>query len=75
MRYVLENVEAGKLTEEVRRRGLPEHQRVRAVVETLNDLPLARTAQEGGAFNFVADEPDLYGEADIDRLSLAEGQT
>jgi len=67
MRYVLENVEAGKLTEEVRRRGLPEHQRVRAVVDTLNDLPLARTAQEGGAFNFLADEPDLYGEADIQR--------
>ena len=67
MRYVLENVEAGKLTEEVRRRGLPEHERVRAVVDTLNDLPLARTAQEGGAFNFLADEPDPYGEADIQR--------
>jgi len=67
MRYVLENVEAGKLTEEIRRRGLSEHQRVRAVVETLNDLPLARIAEQGGAFDFLADEPDLYGQSDIRR--------
>jgi hypothetical protein len=65
VRYVLENIEAGKLTEEIRRRGLSEHQKVRAVVETLNELPLARTAEQGGAFDFLADEPDLYGESDI----------
>ena len=65
VRYVLENIEAGKLTEEIRRRGLSEHQKVRAVVETLNDLPLARVAQQGGAFDFLADEPELYGETDI----------
>ena len=67
MRYVLEDVEAGKLTEEIRRRGLSEHQRVRAVVETLNDLPLSRIAEQGGAFDFLADEPDLYGQSDIRR--------
>ena len=59
MRYVIENIEAGKLTDEIRRRGLPEHQRVRAVVETLNELPLARIAEQGGAFDFLADEPDF----------------
>ncbi len=65
MRYVLENIEAGKLSNEVEKRGVSAQQRVRAVVETLNDIPLARMAQQGGAFNFLADEPDLYGESDI----------
>jgi hypothetical protein len=67
MRYVIENIEARKLTDEIRRRGLPEHQRVRAVVETLNELPLARIAEQDGAFDFLADEPDLYIESDVRR--------
>ena len=65
MRYVLENIEAGKLSNEVEKRGVSARQRVRAVVETLADAPLARMAQQGGAFDFLADEPDLYGESDI----------
>jgi hypothetical protein len=65
MRYVLENIEAGKLSNEVEKRGIPASQRVRAVVETLADMPLARMAQQGGAFDFLTDEPDLYGESDI----------
>jgi hypothetical protein len=65
MRYVLENIEAGKLSNEVEKRGVSASQRVSAIVETLADLPLARMAQQGGAFDFLADEPDLYGESDI----------
>jgi hypothetical protein len=70
MRYVLENIEAGKLADEMKRRGIALRQRVRVVVETLNggeldDLPLARMAETGGAFDFLADEPDLYSEADV----------
>jgi hypothetical protein len=65
MRYVLENIEAGKLSNEVEKRGVPAHQRVRAVVETLADAPLARLAEQGGSFDFLADEPDLYRESDI----------
>ena len=68
MRYVLENIEAGDLAVEMTRRGIALRQRIRVVVETLSgdaDLPLARTAEEGRAFDFLADEPDLYGEADI----------
>jgi hypothetical protein len=65
MRYVLENIEAGKLSNEVEKRGVPARQRVRAIVESLADVPLARMAQQGGAFDFLADEPDLYGESDI----------
>ena len=72
MRYVLENIEAGKLPGEMKRRGIAQRQRVRVIVETLTDddiakaeMPLARTAEQGGAFDFLAEEPDLYGEADI----------
>jgi hypothetical protein len=66
MRYVLENVEAGKLAVEVKRHGIPADQRLRVVLETLDDAPaLARIAEEGGAFGFLAEEPDIYSEADI----------
>ncbi|MEI9886972.1 MAG: hypothetical protein WDN08_10835 [Rhizomicrobium sp.] len=66
MRYVLEDIEAGKLTGEIERRGVRPRQRVRAVVETLDDdLPMAKVAEEGRAFEFLADEPDVYAESDI----------
>lgn len=66
MRYVLENVRADELPLEIERRGIPNKQRLRVTVETLeHDLPLARIAQEGGAFDFLCDEPDLYSEADV----------
>ena len=68
MRYVLENIEAGDLAIEMKRRGIALRQRIRVVVETLGGdatLPLARMAEEGRAFEFLADEPDLYSEADI----------
>ena len=66
MRYVLEDIEAGKIPGETQRRGIPARQRVRVVVETLEAyLPLAHLAEEGGAFKFLEDEPELYSEADI----------
>jgi hypothetical protein len=66
MRYVMENIEAGTLPSEIRRHGISDRQRVRVVLETLgDDLPLARMAEEGRAFDFLAAEPDLYSEDDI----------
>ena len=66
MRYVIENIEAGTLPNEIRRHGISDRQRVRVVVETLaDDLPFARIAEEGRAFDFLAAEPDLYSEADL----------
>jgi hypothetical protein len=67
MRYILENIEAGKLSDEIRRRGLSGNERVRAIIETLSDLPLAHMAEQGGAFAFLGDEPDLYSDSDIRR--------
>ena len=68
MRYVLESIEARELPDEIERRGIQPRQRVRVVVETLDDaLPLAQMAEEGRAFAFLADEPQTYSEADIKR--------
>ena len=66
MRYVLENIEAGKLPGEIKRRGISDRQRVHVIVDTLEDsLPLAAMAEEGGAFDFLADAPDLYSLTDV----------
>jgi len=66
MRYVLENIEAGNVPAEIQRRGIPAKQLVRVTLETLeNDLSLSKLAEEGHAFDFLADEPDLYSDADI----------
>jgi hypothetical protein len=71
MRYVLEDIEAGEISLEVERRGISARQRLRVTLETLeNDLPLARMAEEGRAFDFLKDEPDLYSEADIKRPNV-----
>ena len=66
MRYVIESIEADEVSEEIRRCGIPPRQRLRVVLETLgDDLPMARIAEEGRAFDFLSDEPDLYTKADI----------
>jgi len=59
MRYFLENVEAAKLPGEIARRGIAPRQRLRVVVETLEDDDLSLIAQEGGAFDFLAAEPEI----------------
>jgi hypothetical protein len=71
MRYVMENIEAEKLPGEMKRRGIPPRQRLRVVVETLDDsFALATAAEQGGAFAFLAQEPDIYREADIKRPNV-----
>ncbi|ARJ67262.1 hypothetical protein WV31_17110 [Magnetospirillum sp. ME-1] len=67
MRQVLTDIEAGKLTEELRRRGIPAGQRLRVVVESIEADEPSITAMNaaGGAFDWLADEPDLYSDADL----------
>lgn len=68
MREVLNGIEAGKLTDGLARRGIPARQRLRlrVVVESLDDeLPITAINAAGGAFDWLADEPDLYGDADL----------
>jgi hypothetical protein len=65
MRYVIDNIEVRKVPAEIERQGIAPSQRVRVVVETLDDdLPMAKIAAEGAAFDFLADEPEIYSESD-----------
>ena len=67
MRQVLENIEAEQVFTEMTRRGIKPRQRVRVIIEEIDgdDLPIARIAQEGGAFDWLGDEPDIYTTDDI----------
>jgi hypothetical protein len=61
------DVEAGQVSAELVQRGVPPQARVHVLVAVPDstDLPMAALAQNGGAFDFLADEPDLYTDVDI----------
>lgn len=65
MRRVLNNIEAGKVTDELRRH--PAGQRLRMVVESIQTEEPSLTAMNAvsGAFDWLAEEPDLYSYADL----------
>lgn len=67
MIQVLNDIEAGKLADELRKRGIPPGQRLRVVVESIETDDLSTTAinATGGAFDWLADEPELYSDADL----------
>jgi hypothetical protein len=67
MRQILNDIQAGKVTEELSRGGIPAEKRLRVVIETLEDdeLPMAAINAAGGAFDWLADEPDLYSDSDL----------
>jgi hypothetical protein len=67
MRQILNDVEAGRVTDELQRRGIPSRQRLRVVVESIDtDEPSMTTINAaGGAFDWLAEEPDLYSDADL----------
>lgn len=67
MRQILNDSEAGKVSDELRRRGIPWSQRLRVVIESIEAEEPSLTAMNdaGGAFRWLADEPDLYGDADL----------
>ena len=58
---------AGQVSAELARLGVAAGSRVHVLVEVSDpaDLPLAAIAQAGGAFGWLADEPDLYSDADL----------
>ena len=60
------DIAAGEVSQELARRGITANTRVRVQVEIYHEaVPLASTAQAGRAFDFLADEPDLYSDADL----------
>ena len=62
MKQLLENIEAEHVYTAMARHGIKPHQRVRVIFEPMEDdhLPIAQIARQGGAFDWLADEDDLY---------------
>ena len=72
MRKIALDAKAGEVSAELARRGIAADARVHVLVEVLGgeaDLPpsMAAVAEAGGAFDWLADEPDLYTDADLAR--------
>ena len=69
MQKITLDAEAGQLSAELARRGIAADARVHVLVEVMDGeadaLSRAAIAQAGGAFDWLADEPDLYTDADL----------
>jgi hypothetical protein len=67
MQRIALDAEAGQISAELVRRGIASSTRVHVLVEVASeeDLPMAAVAQAGGAFEWLAEEPDLYTDADL----------
>jgi hypothetical protein len=60
------DAEAGELSAELARRGVAAHTKVHVTVEIADgDPPMSAIAQAGKALDWLADEPDLYSDADL----------
>lgn len=68
MQKIALDAEAGQVSAELARRGIAADTRVRVLVEISSEedaLPMGAMAQAGEAFNWLAEEPDLYTDADL----------
>jgi hypothetical protein len=61
------DAEAGQVSAELARRGIPPHTRVHVLVEVTPgaELPMTAIAQAGKGLDWLAEEPDLYSDADL----------
>ncbi len=74
MQQILIDAPVGQVSAELRRRGVAADAKVHVVIEFIDDgtLPMAAIAEAGGAQDWLADEPELYGDSDIvGRMSAA----
>ena len=69
MQTITLDAEAGQVSAELTRRGIPASVRVHVLVEVPDheEWPMAALAQAGGAFDWLAEEPDLYTDADVQK--------
>ena len=67
MQRIALDIEAGQVSAELARRGIAPATPVHVVVEVPETptLPMAALAQAGGAFAWLAEEPELYSDADL----------
>ena len=60
------DAQAGQVSAELARRGIAAKTRVHVLVEVVEGeedaLPMAALAEAGGAFGWLAEEPDLYSD-------------
>ena len=67
MPQIVLDAEAGQVSVELVRRGIPAHARVHVLVEVTSgdDLPMTAIAQAGKGLDWLAEEPELYSDADL----------
>ena len=67
MERIILDAEAGQVSAELARRGIAADTRVHVLVEVRDaeEYSAAAIAQAGGAFEWLADEPELYSDADL----------
>lgn len=67
MQQIILDAEAGQVSAELARRGIAPAGRVHVVVEIgdPDEPPMAAIAQAGKALVWLAEEPDLYSDADL----------
>ena len=67
MQQIVLDAEAGQVSAELARRGVDATARVHVLVEVIDtaEPPMAAIAQAGKGFDWLADEPDLYSDADL----------
>jgi hypothetical protein len=67
MSQIVLDAEAGQVSAELARRGIPPHARVHVLVEIApnGEPPMTAIAQAGKGLDWLAEEPDLYSDADL----------
>ena len=67
MSQIVLDAEAGQVSAELARRGIPPHARVHVLVEVIpgSELPMAAIAQARKDLDWLAEEPELYSDADL----------
>jgi len=67
MQQIILDAEAGQVSAELARRGIAATARVHALVQVTDpgEPPMAAIAQAGKGLDWLADEPELYSDADL----------
>ena len=67
MSQIVLDAEAGQVSAELARRGIPPHTRVHVLVEVTlgGELPITAIAQAGKGLDWLDEEPELYSDADL----------
>ena len=71
MERIILDAEAGQVSAELARRGIAADTRVHVLVEIRDaeEFSTAAIAQAGGVFDWLAEEPELYSDADLVELA------